>query len=191
MKQPIHIIYLSGFGIKYDKFRLKLLRKWRFRNVTVELVSLRWEGNESFEQKVARVDQAIDRVKNKRVALIGESAGGSMALHMYARRPDDLYRVMTICGKNAHPETVGDYYYRRSPAFRTAMDKLKESTTLLTKPQRQRFVSIHPLHDSVVPVKDTLIADCTQIKLWSVGHLVTIFFALTIFAPIVVKHARK
>lgn len=191
MKQPIHIIYLSGFGTKYDTYRLMLLRKWRFKNVTAELLPLRWEGNESFEQKVARIDQAIDRVKKKRIVLLGESAGGSMAVHMYARRPDDFYKVMTICGKNAHPETVGEYYYRRSPAFRTSMDRLADSTRELTKAQRQKFVSMYPFYDSVVPVKDTLLADCKKVWLFSTGHLFTIFLSLTLFSPIVVKHARK
>ena len=191
MKRPIHIIYLSGFGTQYDTFRLKLLQKWRFKNVTVELVPLRWEGNESFEQKIARIDQAIDRVRNGRTVLLGESAGGSMVVHMYARRPGDFYRVMTICGKNAHPETVGESYYRRSPAFRTSMDKLNDATQELTKPQRQAFVAIHPLHDSVVPVKDTLLADCKRVRLLAVGHLFTIFLALTVYAPIVIKNARK
>lgn len=191
MKQSIHILYISGFGSNYDTYRLRLLKQWRFTNVTVELVPLRWEGKETFEQKVARIDQAIDRVKTKKIVLLGESAGGSMAVHMYARRPDAFYKVMTICGKNAHPQTVGDIYYRRSPAFRTAMEKLEEPMALLTKSQRQQFVSIYPFYDSIVPVKDTLIADCTRVRLWSVGHLVTIFLALTVFAPIVVKHARK
>lgn len=191
MKQPIHILYLSGFGTGYDRHRLRLLKKWRFKGVSVELVPLRWEGKESFEQKLARIDQAIDRVRDKRVVLLGESAGGSMAVHMYARRPDDFYKVMTVCGKNSHPETVGESYYRRSPAFRTAMERLVEATELLTKEQRQAFVSIHPWHDAVVPVRETMLADCKRVRLWSIGHLTTIFLALTIYAPIVARQARK
>lgn len=191
MKNQLHIIYLSGFGSNYDPYRLRLLRHWKFRGVTVELVPLRWEGNETFEQKIARVDQAMDRAAGKRIVLLGESAGGSMAVHMYARRPDDFYKVMTICGKNAQPETVSDTYYRRSPAFRTSMEQLNESIRLLTKKQRQRFVSIYALHDAVVPARETFIADCKRVRLWSVGHLATIFLALTLYCPTVVRQAKK
>lgn len=191
MKQPIHILYLSGFGTGYDRYRLRLLKKWRFKGVSVELVPLRWEGKESFEQKLARIDQAIDRARDKRVVLLGESAGGSIAVHMYARRPDDFYKVMTICGKNSHPETVGESYYRRSPAFRTSMERLNDSIELLTSEQRQAFVSLRPWHDAVVPVRETLIDGCRCVRLWSVGHLLTIFLALTLYSPIVVRQAKK
>lgn len=191
MKPSIHVLYLSGFGNKYDPFRLKALRLWRYEGISVELVPMRWEGNETFEQKIARIDQAIDRAKNKKVVLLGESAGGSMAVHMYARRSGDFYKVMTICGKNANPGTVGEEYYQRSPAFRTSMEKLDESTSQLTKSQRQNFVSIYPLYDSVVPAKDTLLADCKRARLWSFGHLFTIFLALTLLSPFVVAAAAR
>lgn len=189
--QPVHIIYLSGFGGRYDSLRLKALRRWRFKDVSVELVPMRWEGEESFEQKLARIDQAIDGVKDKRIVLLGESAGGSMAVHAYARRAKDLHKVMTICGKNSHPETVGENYYRRSPAFRTSMEQLPYSTSLLSAGQTQDFVSIHPLYDPVVPVRETLLASCKQIRLFAVGHLLVIALALTIFAPIVVRAAKR
>lgn len=191
MKQSVHILYLSGFGSKYDAWRLKLLKWWRYRGVTVELVAMKWEGRETFEQKVARVDQAVDRAKGKRVVIIGESAGGSMAVHMYARRPEDFYRVMTICGKNARPETVGQQYYDRSPAFRTSMERLNKSIEALSSEQRSNFVSIHPLYDSVVSVRDTLLPGCKQVRLWTIGHGLAIASALTIFSPTVIRQARK
>lgn len=190
-KQPLHIIYLSGFGNKYDVWRLRLMKKWRFKNVTIELLPMRWEGRESFVQKVARVDQAIDRASGKRIVLLGESAGGTMAVYMYARRPGDFYKVMTICGKNVTPHTVGDYYFQKSPAYKVAVERLVESAKSLTKQQHQTFVSIHPLHDSVVPVNDTLLKDCTRVRLFSVGHLFTIFMALTFYSFIVVRQAKK
>lgn len=190
-KQPIHIIYLSGFGTQYDAVRQRALRLWCFRGVTVELVPLRWESEESFGQKQARVDRAIDAKKDRRVVILGESAGGSMAVHVYARRAATLHKVMTICGKNAHPETVSESYYKRSPAFRESMRQLPHSTSLLTKKQTQDFVSIHPFYDPVVPVRETLLPGCKQVRLFAAGHLLVIACALTIFAPIIVRAAKK
>lgn len=191
MKQSTtHILYLSGFGDKHDAKRLRALKLWRFRNATNELVPMRWEGKETFEQKIAKIDQAIDRAAGKQIVIIGESAGGSMAVHMYARRPE-LYKVMTICGKNSHPETVGEDYYRRSPAFRTSMERLNDSIDQLSDKQRQRFVSIHPFYDSVVPVRETLLPGCKRVRLWSVGHSLTIALALTIYSPLVVRTVRR
>lgn len=191
MTQPIHILYLSGFGSNYDAHRLRALKWWRFKGVSVELVPMQWEGKETFEQKIIRIDRAIDRAAGKRIVIIGESAGGSMAVHMYARRPDDLHKVMTLCGKNSRPETVGENYYRRSPAFRVSMERLNASTDSLSDKQCQGFVSIHPFYDSVVPVRETLLPDCRQVRLWSIGHSITICLALTLLAPIIVRSVRK
>lgn len=190
-KVPIHILYLPGFNGAIDGLRLRVLKWWRYRGVTIELVPMRWENKETFEQKVARIDQAVDRARGKRVVIIGESAGGSMAVHMYARRPDDLYRVMTVCGKNAHPETVGEEYYRHFPAFRPSMELLNESVAKLSDGQRRNFVSIHPLYDGVVPVRDTLLPDCRQVRLWTIGHLLTNIAALTVLSPLVIRAAKK
>lgn len=188
-QQPLHILYLSGFGDNFDSFRLRALRWWRFRNVTVELVPMKWDSG-TFEQKLARIDRAIDHAKDKRIVILGESAGGSMAVHVAARR-SDVYKVMTLCGKNSHPETVGQDYYDRSPAFQTSMDRLDESIARLSVRQREQFVSIHPFTDAVVPVKDTLLAGCRRVRLWSFGHTLTIFLGLTVLSPIIVRAARR
>lgn len=143
----------------------------------------------TFEQKLARIDQAIDRAGDSRVVIIGESAGGSMAVHTYARR-DDLYKVMTLCGKNTHPETVAQHLYHDYPAFGMSMNHLEKSLAELSAAQKRKFVSIHPLHDPVVPVRETLLPGCKRIRLWSFGHFTTIVLALTVFAPVLVRAAK-
>ncbi len=191
MTQQLHILYLSGFGNNYDPFRLRWLKRWRFRGVTVELVPMQWEGNETFEQKIIRIDKGIDRAAGKRIVLLGESAGGSMAVHMYARRPDDLHKVLTLCGKNRYPETVSQTYYERSPAFRVSMERLNASIDLLSDEQCCDFVSIHPLYDPTVPVKETLLPSCRRVRLPVIGHALTIGLGLTLLAPVIVHAVRK
>jgi pimeloyl-ACP methyl ester carboxylesterase len=190
MTKQIHILYIPGFGGSYDGFRRWVLRRWRFADVSVEMVAMKWNEG-TFTEKIDAIDDAIDRARGKRIVLIGESAGGSMAMHMYARRPNDLHKVMTICGKNSHPETVGSGYLRKNPAFRESMDNLNESLSKLTDEQREKFVSIHPYYDPVVPVRDTLLPGCQQVKLWAVGHLTVIALALTVLSPIVVRAAKQ
>ena len=189
--QPIHILYLPGFGQKNDTLRLKSLKLWRHANVTTELLPMRWESNETYEQKVVRIDQAIDRTKGKQIVLIGESAGGSMAVCMYARRPDDLSKVMTICGKNNHPETVGEEYYKTYPVYRTVMMELAGALDQLSDEQHESFVSIHPFYDPIVPVRDTLLPGCKRVRLWAAGHAFVISLALTVFSPIVIRAAKR
>lgn len=188
MMQPIHIVYISGFGDRYDPARRLLLGWWRFKGVTVELVPMNWaDKDELFETKIARIDQAIDAHRDKRVVIIGESAGGSMAMHSYANRGADVYRVLTVCGKNTTPQTVSPHLYDKYPAFKTSMDRLEGSLGNISAEACRRFISVHPVYDPVVPVNETLLPGCQELILPGRGHLSVIFRALTIWSGRIVR----
>ena len=188
--QPIHIIYIPGFGDTYDTTRQRLLNLWRFKDVSVELVPMNWQSSESFEDKLGRINTAIDNAKDKRVVILGESAGGSMAIHTYATRAKDVFKVMALCGKNTTPETVSPHLYKHHPAFKTSMDKLNESVAAIPVEARKRFVSIHPLYDNVVPVRETLLPGCGEVVLPMTGHLPVIIAALTVWSYKIVRQAK-
>lgn len=189
MAKPIHIIYIPGFGSRYDPVRKWAISKWRFKNVTTEIVQMHWQ-NGTFRQKIADINQAIENANGKNIVLIGESAGGSMIIHMMARRPE-LSKFITLCGKNTKPETVSSKYLEYSPAFRESMKHLNESLASLSSSRHHSLTSIHPIFDNVVPVSETLLSGCKQIRLPLIGHLLVIIAALTIFSPILIKAARN
>lgn len=191
MSKPLHVIYIPGFGGRYDAIRLRLLRRWQRHDMTVELVSMHWTQREGLEKKLDRVAQAIERAGDKRIVLIGESAGGSVVVHLYAKYPGAFYKVMTLCGKNTRPETVAARYYEKSPDFEESMKMLNDSLAQLSDAEQARFVSIHPLYDPVVPVKDTLLPGCQEIRLWSVGHLFVIFATLLFPGKVIRGLGRK
>lgn len=151
---------------------------------------MNWTNEGTLDQKMTAIDQAIDRAKGKRVVLVGESAGGGMVIHMMARR-DDIDAGITVCGKNSHPETVGEHYLGRSPAFRTLIENLNGSLDGLTAKRRSRIVSITPLYDGLVPVREMLLPGVRQTRVFSVGHFVTILMMLTLYSPIVARLARR
>lgn len=188
--QPIHIIYIPGFGGKYDNFRLWAIKKWKYFGASAEFLPMKW-GQGTLEQKLAAIDDAIDRASDKRVVLVGESAGGSMVIHTMARRGDTIYKAMTVCGKNGHPEKVGQIFYDRSSAFKESMELIVESASALTSKQKAEFVSIHPLYDELIPREDMLLEGCRQVRLLSIGHLFSIILALTVYAPVVIFAAKR
>lgn len=191
MNSATHIIYIPGFGDSYDGIRRRLLSKWQFDDVTVELVPMNWKSDENLDQKIERINHAVDAARGKKIVIVGESASGSMAIHIYAAKQNDIYRAMTLCGKNAHPANVKPHYYKKYPAFRESMDRLDESTAKLTVEARQRFVSIHPIYDPVVTVSDTRLSECHEVTLPAVGHLFVIFLALTVWSRRIVTEALR
>lgn len=186
--KPLHLLYISGFGDRYDPARRVLLGRWRFEGVTVELVPMNWTNKgESFETKMARINKAIDAHGDKRVVVMGESAGGSMAVHICASRGADVYRVVTLCGKNTTPQTVSPHLYGKYPAFKTSMDKLEDSLEKIQPDVRRQFISVHPVYDSIVPVGETLLPGCRELILPGKGHLTVIFRALTLWSGRIVR----
>lgn len=187
MEKPIHIIYVSGLGDGYDGLRRFCLRLWRYRNVTTELVSMAWADGKSYDEKYERLSKTIDDAAGKRIVLIGESAGGSMVVNMYAARAGDLYRVVTICGKNQGMHGVSPRYYQKNPAFRESMYATEKSIASLSEPQLRAFISVTPLFDPTVPIADTLLPGCQHVKLFAAGHFIPITLALTIYSWKIVR----
>lgn len=191
MKQRTHIIYTPGLGDRYDPLRRACLWLWRLYGVQVTMVPMRWTSDEKYADKRARVEKILTATTSERIILIGESAGGSMALSLYAAQLGTVAGAMTLCGKNTRSDNVSPYIYSRNPAFRESMLQAESSVKLLSKMQRTKFVSVVPLYDATVPVKQTLIPDCQKITLPVVGHLLSILAMLTVYAPLVTHRAKK
>ena len=191
--QATHVIYIPGLGDGYDPTRKFLLGLWRYKNISVELVPMLWSQDDGFEAKQRRVSDAIDRAValNKRVVLVGESAGGSMAVNIYAAHKNNIARVITLCGKNTHPETVSPRLYKKNPAFYDSMNAVGTSIDSLNIKARREFTSIHPIYDPVVPIRETLLDDCRQVRIFAYGHLAPILLLLSIFSPVVAREVRR
>lgn len=189
--KDLHIIYVPGFGDRYDVIRRPLFNCWRIYGITTEFVPMNWRSAESYTDKLARIDGAIDRAKGKRIVLIGESAGGSMVVAMHAKRYRELHQSTTISGKNRHGATVAPRFYRQYVAFRDAMGAADTATSNFDDEALRKFVSFYPLLDGVIPIQDASLPGARIIRLYSVGHLFTILVALTIFSGYIVRVVRR
>ena len=187
----IHIIFIPGLGDRYDPLRKWLLGLWRYRDVSVEHVPMRWSDDEPYEAKIMRLEAAIDAARSKKIVLVGESAGGSIAVALYPKRSADLHRVVTVCGKNKGADTVSPYLYAQNPAFKQSMRMAEAAGSILTDEQRGRFVSIHPIYDPTVPINETILQGCREVTLWSIGHLLPIIQVLSLWSWRVIRIARE
>ncbi|MCA9180530.1 MAG: alpha/beta hydrolase, partial [Planctomycetales bacterium] len=120
-------IYIPGLGDNYDRYRASGLRDWskRRKGVTAELVPMRWsDRSETYGQKFARVEAAIAAVsEDEAITLVGESAGGSMALAIFHKHATRISRCVTVCGKNRGADTLGAIYRQRTPTFFESVER--------------------------------------------------------------------
>jgi pimeloyl-ACP methyl ester carboxylesterase len=187
-----HILYIPGLGDGYDPFRQNLLRFWSIFSVTAQLVPMQWFGDESYDAKYQRASQAItDLAKTgAKISLVGESAGGSMAINLFAAHPQ-VANLVTIAGVNQASTPVASHTLRRGPAFAVSRRRISESLLRISDGRRRRIYSLSAWMDSVVTARHSHIPGANSRRIWSVGHLYTITLCLTLLSGYVVYLAKK
>lgn len=190
-KSQYTVIYLPGLGDGYDSLRRFLLRTWSVRRVKVIFIPMRWRNRETYSEKRDRVAAEIKKYGAKNIIVVGESAGGSMALNLYAEYPR-LAGVVTLCGVTTIETPIGEGVKKRHPAFWESVEKLEKSREVYTKAMPSRILQVTSSHDPSVPRAVNLIVGTMQKRLVLPGHLVPIMYFLAIAGPRIIKaYSRK
>lgn len=181
----MHYIYIPGLGDNYDRYRASGLRDWpkRRKDVTAELVPMHWsDRSETYEQKFARVEAAIAAVPaDQPVTLVGESAGGSMALAVFHKHAARVSRCVTVCGKNRGAQTLGDFYRQRTPVFPESVERTDAIIPILSDDELQRICVVYSKRDKRIRAADSVIDGARTNVRGTPGHLFSIFWV--IFRP--------
>ncbi|MDB5177642.1 MAG: hypothetical protein JWO61_25 [Candidatus Saccharibacteria bacterium] len=186
-----YIVYIPGLGDGYDGLRRFLLFFWRIFGVKVEHVPMKWYDTKSYEEKYKRVDAAIRNAQalGYTVSVIGESAGGSIAMNLFARN-ETLHRLISLCGVNSYRTPISPRIFQRSPAFKESVSMLNESQTDALK-RVKHITSVTARYDPTVPIKSNIIPGARHVTIWSVGHLTTILLCLSLFSFVLVREVRR
>jgi pimeloyl-ACP methyl ester carboxylesterase len=190
-KPTHHIIYIPGLGDNYDDTRRKALRLWRIYGVTTELVPMQWYDRRPYEEKVRAIDDAITAAfsRGQQISLVGESAGASIALNVFAH-DQRIFHLVTVCGVVDADASVSPTLYARSPAFKTSMSLLADSLAQLGE-REQDIRTITSLYDPVVNQKRNIITNVHPTRIWVTGHMTAIVLCLSVLAVMVVRRAVR
>ena len=167
-------LYIPGLGDRYDWLRRLGLSRWARKKagVSARLVPMRWANRgETYEEKRARVVAAIAAVDAaEEITLVGESAGGSMALAVFHEHSDRIKQLVTVCGKNHGASTLSPHYTRTAPAFPVAVAKANAILTSLTNEQCSRIRVLYSSGDHVVGRRDSEIPGAELTDFHIRGH---------------------
>lgn len=198
MKQPHTIIYVTGLGDKPGSKNVSLqrmtIKAWRIFGVDTTLFQMGWaDKQQSFSEKLKHLLDLVDELygHGHRVSLVGVSAGASVVIAAFAARKQVVSGVVCICGKLSHPETVSPRYYTQNPAFQDAMNGLHSTLSSLGPKERKSILSIRPLYDQTVMVRDTKIERVQQKTIPSFWHTPSIALAITLFSPISILFLKR
>ena len=184
-----YILYIPGLGDGYDGFRKFLLSFWRVLGVQTELVPMQWYDGKIYDEKFARVEAAIKSAQSKgcRVSLIGESAGASMAMNVFAR-DTSLHKMMSLCGVNNSSIPISPRIYSKSLAFKKSVSLLGDSQS---QAHIKRVISVTGFYDPRVSVPKNIIPGAKHIKVWSIGHLTTIMLCLSLYSFVLIRAIKR
>ncbi|MEP7205055.1 MAG: hypothetical protein ABI716_02585 [Candidatus Saccharibacteria bacterium] len=187
-----YIIYVPGLGDHYDGIRRFLLRFWRLYGVRTQLVPMQWYDGEPYQAKYELIVAAVSAAQEKGycVSLVGESAGASIAMNAFSR-DDRLYRFISLCGVNSFHSSISPRILANSPAFKQSLSHLAASQWVAVRARPDSIISMSALSDSVVSVSKNRIKGVKNKRIFSVGHLTSIFLCLSIFSCVVVGEIKK
>lgn len=179
MASKQHYIYIPGLGDYYDPGRRLLMATWRWRQgVSGSLVSMHWfDKDEACHQKQQRIAEAIAAVSSDRqVILVGESAGGAMAISMLSVIPERIDRVVTICGKNIGADTIGPQYLRKYTALSDSVRAAEQTISRLDSYQKQKIHNIYNRRDPLIRRADTALVGARQSAISFIGHQLSVIY---------------
>lgn len=166
-----HYIYIPGLGDHFDSLRKLALRRWKNAETKVTFVPMRWANkHETFEEKYGRIARVIERTKSDKIVLVGESAGGAMALLAFSRHMEAVDRVITVCGYNHDAEDVNPIHKTKHPAFYQLMPGVDEIVAGLNPQVASRITNIFSMADTTVVPKHSQIEGAKAIILHTPGH---------------------
>ncbi len=193
MTKKTTVLFIPGLGdgkIRGENLAIKLLAPWRLDG---EYFPIYWHKKEDFKTRIAELSKRIAELNSegRRVVLVGYSAGASAAINALSANKEKVQRVILICGKIQNLDKINDQYFKLNPRFELSIELLKKSLPDLDTKQRAKILSIRPIFDEVVPVKDTIIEGAKNKRVLMVGHVPTIAYCLSLTIWRTAYWARK
>ena len=186
MPQRLYVIYVPGVGDSRPDLQRKLVKTWNLWGVDAELFQINWAENIAWDVKLSRLLNRIDELlsSNRKVALVGASAGGSAVVNAYAARKNDISGIVTICGKLKNSSDIGPKYYNTNPPLVDSVAGSEKALPSLTNQDKNRILTRRALFDEVVTTKsDSMVVGANNQISPTAIHSLTIGFQLIFGAP--------
>lgn len=190
------VIIVPGLGNE-NKGHGLLTRWWKVFGTEVYVCGLNWKIEENgFEEKLEKIIGLIDKLydKNKKLSLIGTSAGGSAVLNAFFARKNKIHKVINICGRLRSGDGLFYSFAQataKSPSFNESVLRAEKLEPKLTKEDRQKIMTVRPIFDEIVPGETVGIKGAKSIVLPSVEHALSGLFALTLFSHPIIQFIKS
>lgn len=185
INKKVGFLFINGLGDGQNTTKDKLVKWfWKRAGLYIQHAHINWYDGKSLEEKLEAVEQKVNEMLGSfgGVAIIGSSAGGSLAVNSFYRLRDK-----NVCVISAHGRLkVGDYPdgHRMSLHHRAHLDDKNPSpsffdsvvmaetkaTPRLTEQDKEKLLILTQLTDMVVPLDLMEIEGVQQHRSVAFGH---------------------
>jgi hypothetical protein len=180
--RKINVIYLPGLGDNHPNGQDLVLKFWKYLGLNTHYHYIYWSDKGPFEDKLLKILNKIDELSKNRgkIALVSTSAGASAAINAYAKRKENIFCVVCICGKLKNTANIPEMVFKYTPSFKESLKLMNSNLDKLDYGERQKIMAIRPIRDEIVPVEDAYIDGARDYKIPTIGHFISIIYALTL-----------
>ncbi|MFA7301362.1 MAG: hypothetical protein WC069_03565 [Candidatus Shapirobacteria bacterium] len=190
------VIIVPGLG---DKITASDFVSWLWQRQGIDTIifDTKWKSDENYQNKLDRLLNLIDihSEKNKRLSLVGTSAGGSLVLNAFNDRKEKIYKIITVCARLVKGELNGfNGYNQRTkgyPSFSESIIRSEESQNNLSNEDKQKIMTITAnFGDELVPKNTSIINGANNIFIPTIEHSFSITSGLTIFSKKIIDFIK-
>jgi hypothetical protein len=181
--QEVGFLYINGLGDGATTAKDHIVHWWwKQKGLSIEHAHINWYDGKSFEDKLQVVSQKVDEMLSDFgcVAIIGSSAGGSMALNAFSH-----LKTRNVCAVIAHGRLrAGNYDNRNSMHHRAHLDTPRPSQSFydsvihaeqevipsLSDDEKKGLLVLSQLTDLVVPLECMGIEGVEEHRSIAFGH---------------------
>lgn len=193
-------LYLNGLGDGRQHWHEKLaMRWWDKTGTTLEHFPVNWYAEPELDRLIESIAQKVDELlrSSGRVAIIGSSAGGSLAINVFhANRNKDIVVI------NAHGRLAkGDYSpeqgmslenkAKRSTTFYESVERAEAAVLDFTDEEKRKILVLTQLTDMVVPMETMAIPGVRTHRSITFGHSGGFLSHLIVDRDMIVQFAKN
>ncbi len=166
------VIIIPGYGDRRDYID-SAARHWSKRyKLEPDIFVFNWSDDPStYPAKWSKLENIIQ--SSEKLALVGISAGASVALRALQDFPGKVSSVVSICGparlEDLNPITVKTKY----PLLGRSLSEVS-----IKRLPAQKILTLRPLFDKTVSPASVVIDGATNIRMFTAGHGYSIVWAL-------------
>ena len=198
MPSPQNIIIVPGLG---DHKTLTAWATKRWPNYGLEPIihCVGWYDSKiTFLEKLQNLTNKIDELisQEKKVSLIGCSAGASAVMNAFIERKNVIHRAISICGR-LKEGTGGGFRSLKSrsvssPLFAESVRLFENRENLLSESDRKKIMTVRAMFgDELVPANTSILDGAQNIKIPIFEHSLSIYTSLWIFSKPLVNFLTK